>query len=171
MPAGWACYQHPLLLTDKLYTCPQYTADDFSFADAPRPFKNPHFQRNAATGKRTKTLKQVLALEKERVDGVLEASKAAGAVGSVSREVVSGESALRSFQWRMWRGSSRCIALADYWEKLTPFPLLAASTVEAPPSLMPQKRYCDVTGLEVRCVRRMGPDRAVHSFSCVGSIR
>lgn len=24
------------------------------------------------------------------------------------------------------------------------------ATVEAPPSLLPQKRYCDVTGLEVR---------------------
>jgi INO80 complex subunit C len=49
----------------------QYTASQFSFAAAPKPFKNPHFTRHSAPGgpgKRNKTLKQILTLERERVD-------------------------------------------------------------------------------------------------------
>jgi hypothetical protein len=45
----------------------------------PKPFKNPHYSVKAAGGKRNKSLKQILALERERVDR-LEAAKREGRI-------------------------------------------------------------------------------------------
>ncbi|KAI5479246.1 hypothetical protein MNV49_003940 [Pseudohyphozyma bogoriensis] len=73
-----------------------------NYADAPRPFKNPAYQSKASSGKRNKTLKQVVTIEKEG-----------------ERERIEKDPSCVTF-----------------------------SSVEAPPSILPQKRYCDVTGLE-----------------------
>lgn len=56
---------------------PQYTADEFNYADSPRPFKNLAYSRpgQGQHGKRNKSLKQILALERERVDRLLEERK------------------------------------------------------------------------------------------------
>lgn len=152
----------------------QYTAEDFSFADAPRPFKNPYFQRTAATGKRTKSLKQIMILERERVDALLEAKKASvlhtvpeepseatpnappneGVVPAPETErklqqafqqVVSCQSPYLSvLSWR----KRALIGLTPPAPRFRSNATVAS--VDAPPSLMPQKRYCDITGLEVR---------------------
>lgn len=49
-------------------------ADHYSYASAPRPFKNPYFRPSWAStgtgGKRNKPLKQVLVIERERVDKI-----------------------------------------------------------------------------------------------------
>ncbi|BGP56124.1 hypothetical protein JCM8202_005891 [Rhodotorula sphaerocarpa] len=120
-----------------------YTAEDFSFADAPRPFKNPYFQRTAATGKRTKSLKQIMILERERVDALLEAKKAS-VLHTVPEE------------------PSEATPNAPPNEGVVPAPeterklqqafqqVVSFASVDAPPSLMPQKRYCDITGLEAK---------------------
>jgi hypothetical protein len=66
----------------------QLTADDFNYANSPRPFKNPYFTRGAATvgARKNKALKQVLALERERIDRILEERKAA-ALAKVDEEL------------------------------------------------------------------------------------
>ncbi|GAA5983722.1 hypothetical protein JCM10908_000395 [Rhodotorula pacifica] len=105
-------------------------AEDLSFADAPRPFKSPYYSQRIAsvTGKRTKALKQIMTLERERVDALLEAKKA---------QVLANESESASLdtEAKLQRAFQEVVSFAS---------------VEAPPSLMPQKRYCDITGLEAK---------------------
>ncbi|KWU41932.1 hypothetical protein RHOSPDRAFT_22040, partial [Rhodotorula sp. JG-1b] len=107
---------------------PQLTAEELSFADAPRPFKNPYYLNRTTAGpgggggKRTKALKQIMALERERVDQLLEAKK---------QQVTGGHDA----EARLQQAFHQVVSFAS---------------VEAPPSLLPQKRYCDITGLEAK---------------------
>merc|ERR1712230_336175 len=79
-----------------------------SFADDARPFKDPAYVRRNAN-RRNKTVKQITAGERERLDKL---AKLEADVDAYKRES------------------------------------LAFTTIDAPPSLIPAKRYCDVTGLE-----------------------
>ncbi|GAA5972675.1 hypothetical protein JCM8115_006494 [Rhodotorula mucilaginosa] len=106
------------------------TAEELSFADTPRPFKNPYYLNRTTAGpgggggKRTKALKQIMALERERVDQLLEAKK---------QQLVAGA------------GDDAEAQLQQAFHQVVSF-----ASVEAPPSLLPQKRYCDITGLEAK---------------------
>lgn len=127
-------------------------ADNYSYAAAPRPWKNPYFKPSwAATGsggKRNKPLKQVLVLERERVDKLqrerretVERLRAEGQTvpSALCTEIVSCTSQYAAVD-------ARRMPIADLTANNT-----VASSVEAPPSIIPPKKYCDVTGLEVRC--------------------
>ncbi|GAA5863543.1 hypothetical protein JCM3774_006518 [Rhodotorula dairenensis] len=109
------------------------TAEELSFADAPRPFKNPYYAHRTAAGgggaKRTKALKQIMTLERDRVDALLEQKKA-----QVLAEA-GAESDPADTEVRLQQAFQQVVSFAS---------------VEAPPSLMPQKRYCDITGLEAK---------------------
>jgi hypothetical protein len=84
-------------------------SDDFSFAEAPRRFKNPYYKKTLGAGKRNKSLKQILAGERDRVDKVAkegreaeELKRAQGLEVIKEREVVTCE--YRAVGW----GRERC---------------------------------------------------------------
>jgi hypothetical protein len=47
---------------------------------------------------------------------------------------------------------------------------LADISVEAPPSVLPQKHYCDITGLEVSLILHLLRIRLSMCFGCAGSL-
>ncbi|GAA5840327.1 hypothetical protein JCM9279_002347 [Rhodotorula babjevae] len=136
-----------------------YTADEFNFADAPRPFRNPNYSRpgqGAGQGKRNKSLKQILALERERVDRLLEDRKLR-VLASVDEDLgpapaqdadMQGEGAAvarEPTEADLARAAETERRLQEAFQEVVSY-----SSIEAPPSLLPQKRYCDVTGLEAK---------------------
>ncbi|GAA5937575.1 hypothetical protein JCM3775_001274 [Rhodotorula graminis] len=138
-----------------------YTADEFNFADAPRPFRNPNYSRpgqGAGQGKRNKSLKQILALERERVDRLLEDRKLR-VLASIDEDLgpaptpaqdadMQGEgtaAAREPTEADIARAAETERRLQDAFQEV-----ISYASIEAPPSLLPQKRYCDVTGLEAK---------------------
>ncbi|KAL8276191.1 hypothetical protein RQP46_011403 [Phenoliferia psychrophenolica] len=101
-------------------------AEEYSYTDVPRPFRNPEYRKNV--NRRNKTLKQILAAERERVDKLAkeqrEQDEAARAAGADPMDV---------------DGQAKRVAFSE---------MVTYASVEAPPSLIPSKKYCDVTGLE-----------------------
>lgn len=88
----------------------------------PRPFKSiPSKPRNA---RRNKNLKQILQDEQKAL-AALAAESSEAPIGSTTKASVRGRSGrtlrVEGLQW---------------------------SDIDAPPSLLPQKKYCDITGLE-----------------------
>jgi len=74
----------------------QLTAESLSYFPHPKPFKNPHYSRTETgqiASKRNKSLKQILVLERERVDRILEGKKMAvlEEAGEVEEEEGMGE--------------------------------------------------------------------------------
>lgn len=50
----------------------QALAEELSYYDAPKPFKNPNYKKNqGSAGRRSKNLKAIVALERERVDRIM----------------------------------------------------------------------------------------------------
>jgi len=92
-------------------------AEQLSYLNNPRPFKNPHYTKNV--NRRTKNLKNVLTQERER------------------------ERAERERK-RQEREENMAIDGETAQEEDMP----TYSSIEAPPSVLPQKHYCDITGLE-----------------------
>ncbi|KAM0791166.1 hypothetical protein ACM66B_005650 [Microbotryomycetes sp. NB124-2] len=96
-----------------------FTAEEASFADTWRPFKNrAYFAQRAASSKRNKTLKQVLIIERERVEQKLQ-------------------------QQKLEREQNPDQHLPE---------VVSFMTVDAAPSVIPPKKYCDITGLEGKYV-------------------
>ncbi|GAA5961435.1 hypothetical protein JCM21900_004008 [Sporobolomyces salmonicolor] len=129
---------------------PALTADDLSYADVPRPFKNPHHVRaqTGGAGKRSKSLKQILVMERERVDRVLEGKKRrVDEVGETEGMEVDPERGGEGTGRERERERAREERLQEAFGEVVSY-----ASVEAPPSLMPQKKYCDVTGLEAKYV-------------------
>ncbi|KAK4051097.1 chromatin-remodeling complex subunit ies6 [Microbotryomycetes sp. JL221] len=96
-----------------------FTADQVSFTMKPKPFKQTSYfesKRTTTTNKRTKNLKQVLLIERERVETKLQQQK------------------LENNQ-------------TNYQDQVVSF-----MTVDAAPSVIPPKKYCDITGLEAHYV-------------------
>ncbi|KAM0752411.1 hypothetical protein T439DRAFT_324494 [Meredithblackwellia eburnea MCA 4105] len=111
-------------------------ADEYSYATVDRSFKNQDYRKNL--NRRNKTLKQILATERERVDKLAkdkreqeEAAKAAALESGTETAPMQVDGASSS--------KAASTAFAD---------MVTYSSVEAPPSLQPAKKYCDVTGLE-----------------------
>ncbi|GAA5820446.1 hypothetical protein JCM11251_005631 [Rhodosporidiobolus azoricus] len=121
------------------------TADDFNYANDPRPFKNPYYTRGTTTvgSRKNKSLKQIMTLERERIDRILDERKEA-AFAKVDAEIgaeTEDESAEKKEERRRRREEAFQRVMED---------VVSYATIEAPPSLLPQKRYCDVTGLEAK---------------------
>ncbi|KAK9470557.1 uncharacterized protein V1510DRAFT_369945 [Dipodascopsis tothii] len=100
---------------------PNFTLADADITTMPKPFRNPAYKHPA---RRIKNLKQLVSDEQKRIDQLFEAQRArdrgedkAGAHGAVP-------------------GAGKNL-----------FDLPNYMSVEAPPSVMPRKWYCDVTGL------------------------
>lgn len=97
-----------------------------SYLSSPRPFKNPGYAKNV--NRRAKNVKTMLGQERERERQERERRR-------LQREQamdVDGEGGA---------GPPDPDALAD--EDLPSY-----LSIEAPPSVLPQKHYCDITGLE-----------------------
>jgi INO80 complex subunit C len=105
--------------------------ESLSYAHYPRPFKNPAYTKN--TNRRAKSAKQVLGAEREREKLGREKAKSQGMDVDWTEDPEAG--ACESFS----RGHSSNLLMAP-----------TVTSVDAPPSVVPQKRYCDITGLEVR---------------------
>ncbi|GJE92336.1 hypothetical protein PsYK624_084900 [Phanerochaete sordida] len=96
-------------------------AEQLSFLHYPKPFKNPSYTKNV--NRRTKNLKAVLTQERER-------------------ERVERERRRQEREEKMDVDGSG--AAEDEQEEELP----TYSSIEAPPSVLPQRKYCDITGLE-----------------------
>ncbi|KAI9510694.1 hypothetical protein F5148DRAFT_976402, partial [Russula earlei] len=96
-------------------------AEQLSILSSPRPFKNPAYTKNAS--RRTKNLKAVLGQEREREKLERERRRAE------REEAMEIDGA----------PPARFMAEDDMPSYLF---------IEAPPSVLPQRRYCDITGLE-----------------------
>ncbi|KAF8218255.1 hypothetical protein K438DRAFT_21953 [Mycena galopus ATCC 62051] len=91
-------------------------AEQLSYLEAPRPFKNPHYAKK--TSRRSKNLKAVLTQERER------------------------EKAERERR-RLEKIESGMDVDGEQEEEIPTY-----TSIEAPPSLLPPRHYCDITGLE-----------------------
>ncbi|KAF5371354.1 hypothetical protein D9615_009706 [Tricholomella constricta] len=93
-------------------------AEQLSYLHNPRPFKNPNYTKNV--NRRTKNLKNVLSQERERERAERERRRQEKLEGtSMDVDGDEGEEDIPSY-----------------------------TSIEAPPSVLPQKHYCDITGLE-----------------------
>ncbi|KAF9488793.1 hypothetical protein BDN71DRAFT_407257 [Pleurotus eryngii] len=98
-------------------------SEQLSYLHNPRPFKNPNYTKN--TNRRTKNLKAVLGQEKER------------------------ERAERERRRQQKLNSMEVDEGAEHKDSsVEEEDLPTYSSIEAPPSFLPQRRYCDITGLE-----------------------
>jgi len=95
-------------------------SEQLSYLHLPRPFKNPNYSKNV--NRRTKNLKTVLSQERERE--------------RLERERRRHE---RSEDMDV-DGRDHSHAIEEEMPTYT--------SIEAPPSVLPQKHYCDITGLE-----------------------
>ncbi|KAH9075596.1 hypothetical protein EDB83DRAFT_2259061 [Lactarius deliciosus] len=96
-------------------------AEQLSILSAPRPFKNPAYTKNAS--RRTKNLKTVLGQERERE--------------RLERE-----------KRRKEREEAMEVDGATSVSPVVEDDMPSYLSIEAPPSVLPQRRYCDITGLE-----------------------
>ncbi|KAF4610127.1 hypothetical protein D9613_010406 [Agrocybe pediades] len=97
-------------------------AVQLSYLHHPRPFKNPNYTKNV--NRRAKNLKNVLTAERERERAEREARR------------LEREEAARA-------NPNAAAAAGDIPEEAPTY-----TTIEAPPSLIPHKHLCDITGLE-----------------------
>ncbi|KAJ7083630.1 hypothetical protein B0H15DRAFT_850205 [Mycena belliarum] len=94
-------------------------AEQLSYLDNPRPFKNPNYAKKTGF-RRSKNLKAVLTQERERERAERERRRVERLENGMD---VDGEPPIE--------------------EEIPTY-----TSIEAPPSLMPQRHYCDITGLE-----------------------
>ncbi|OBZ77919.1 Chromatin-remodeling complex subunit ies6, partial [Grifola frondosa] len=120
-PKGSTKRKNTTIYSDDSPTPPVVTlAEQLSYLNDPRPFKNPNYVKN--TNRRTKNLKAVLTQERERE--------------RLERE-------------RRRQEKEESMDIDGQPRESTPeedIPTYAS--IEAPPSVLPQRRYCDITGLE-----------------------
>ncbi|KAI0041363.1 hypothetical protein FA95DRAFT_1584763 [Auriscalpium vulgare] len=95
--------------------------EQMSILHSPRPFKNPAYTKN--TNRRTKNLKAVLGQERERE--------------RLERE-----------RRRVEREEAMDVDANGAAERHEDEDLPSYASIEAPPSFLPQRHYCDITGLE-----------------------
>ncbi|KAJ7242957.1 hypothetical protein C8J57DRAFT_1366599 [Mycena rebaudengoi] len=95
-------------------------AEQLSYLENPRPFKNPNYVKKSS--RRSKNLKAVLTQERERERAEREKRRLEKIENEDGMDV-DGEPAIE--------------------EEIPTY-----TSIEAPPSLLPQRHYCDITGLE-----------------------
>ncbi|KAJ7198842.1 hypothetical protein GGX14DRAFT_573281 [Mycena pura] len=109
-------------------------AEQLSFLDYPRPFKNPHYVKKAF--RRSKNVKAVLTQERER-ERVERERRRLERIES-GMEVDGEPSVEEDFPTCEYLSIARSQLLTARVD----------TSIEAPPSLLPQRHYCDITGLE-----------------------
>ncbi|KIJ15787.1 hypothetical protein PAXINDRAFT_133026 [Paxillus involutus ATCC 200175] len=100
-------------------------AEQLSFLHSPRPFKNPTYAKNV--NRRTKNLKTVLGQERERERADRERRR-------LERE---------EREQAMDVDGAPALVQAEVEEDVPTY-----TSIEAPPSLLPPRHYCDITGLD-----------------------
>ncbi|KAH8928123.1 hypothetical protein BT69DRAFT_1277323 [Atractiella rhizophila] len=106
----------------------QSPAETLSYSGAPRPWKNPNFTKyqDSRNSRKNKNLKQILTQERERA-AAIRAEREAKKNSTAGEDVVM-EDQEDGGDWMCYHN------------------------YQAPPSLLPPKKYCDVTGLEAKYV-------------------
>ncbi|KAI0079153.1 hypothetical protein K474DRAFT_1659448 [Panus rudis PR-1116 ss-1] len=120
MPPKGATRKRPPTNEDASIPSTPTLAEQLSYLHSPRPFKNPKYTKNA--NRRTKNLKTVLTQEREKE--------------RAERE--------RRRQEREERMDVDGQGIDNTPEEEIP----TYSSIEAPPSVLPPRRFCDITGLE-----------------------
>ncbi|KLO11202.1 hypothetical protein SCHPADRAFT_855736 [Schizopora paradoxa] len=115
-------------------------AETLSYLNEPRPFKNRAYTKNA--NRRTKNLKTVLTQERERERVERERRRAereeeTEAGDGEEKMDVDGDAPTPPPTLKKRSPSS------EEEEEMPTY-----SSIEAPPSILPQKHFCDITGLE-----------------------
>ncbi|KAH9914174.1 uncharacterized protein BXZ73DRAFT_106669 [Epithele typhae] len=120
-PKGVGKRKTTVIYSDDSPTPPVPTlAEQLSYLHYARPFKNPHYTKNV--NRRTKNLKAVLTQERER------------------------EKNEREKRRQEREGNMEVDGQAPPDDAEEDLPTYAS--IEAPPSVLPQRRFCDITGLE-----------------------
>ncbi|CAG7853276.1 SubName: Full=Uncharacterized protein {ECO:0000313/EMBL:CCA75944.1} [Serendipita indica DSM 11827] len=126
----------------------------------PKPFKNPAYTKNST--RRTQTLKTLLSREKERDKAVrAELSRRRTGVDTIEE---GADAKMEDGQKQAYDGEDRMdldpavkrpvipeftLDEVDISEGIMdPDDIPSYFSIEAPPSFIPMKRYCDITGLE-----------------------
>ncbi|KAJ7746324.1 hypothetical protein B0H16DRAFT_961607 [Mycena metata] len=113
-------------------------AEQLSYLENPRPFKNPNYVKKTSA-RRSKNLKAVLTQERERERAEREKRRLEKIENGMD---VDGEPSIEEEEVL----TCECL---PFWSALTwVIQSLLDTSIEAPPSLLPQKHYCDITGLE-----------------------
>jgi hypothetical protein len=123
---------------------PQTFAEQLSYLHHPRPFKNPHYTKNV--NRRVKNLKNVLAQEREREKQERE-KRRLEKEQEMNVDSVPSTPAYTGFE----EDTPTCASYVDF-VSLIIIIILSDTSIEAPPSLLPPKKYCDITGLEVSII-------------------
>ncbi|KAL4074398.1 hypothetical protein J3A83DRAFT_4371674 [Scleroderma citrinum] len=119
-------------------------AEQLSFLHSPRPFKNPSYTKNL--NRRTKNLKTVLTQERERERAERERKRQQKEEQERAAEVAMDVDTDNNAKKGGGNGGSVLSRLrsGEFLEDDVP----TYTSIEAPPSLLPPRHYCDITGLE-----------------------
>ncbi|PPQ63538.1 hypothetical protein CVT24_004768 [Panaeolus cyanescens] len=109
-------------------------AAQLSYLHSPRPFKNPNYTKNI--NRRAKNLKAVLGQERERERAEREARRLE------REEKLKQEAENAEGRDKMNVDSATTVNMDEEEEAPT------YTTIEAPPSVLPHRHLCDITGLE-----------------------
>jgi len=124
-------------------------AEQYSYLHTHKPFKNPHYTKN--TQRRVKNLKTILGQEREYEKTDRERCHQARVEAEAQerfRMDVDGEG-VRSQTREDDEETATCVYDFSGQVHNNDCSLDADTSIEAPPSVLPQSRYCDITGLEV----------------------
>ena len=130
----------------------QTLAEHLSLLHLPRPFKSTTYARNPT--RRTKNLKNVLGQERERERAARERRRVAREERAAMAVDPGGEA--MHVDGDGDTGETRDDEEDDVPTCTSPTPRRAPAhpptdtSIEAPPSLLPPRHYCDITGLDVR---------------------
>ncbi|KAJ3752572.1 hypothetical protein EV360DRAFT_97371 [Lentinula raphanica] len=113
-------------------------AEQMSYLHLPRPFKNPGYTKNV--NRRAKNLKNVMGQEREREKAERERRRVEKMEKTEKTEQdVQGQDAM-DVDEKVYENHD---VFVDVEEEIPTY-----LSIEAPPSFLPQKHYCDITGLK-----------------------
>lgn len=112
-------------------------AEQLSFLHYPRPFKNPNYTKNL--NRRTKNLKTVLTQERERERAERERRRLEKEEQERKADDAMDVDTTNNANEEKTSTSHSVVLDED---------IPTYTSIEAPPSLLPPRHYCDITGLE-----------------------
>ncbi|EIW75863.1 hypothetical protein CONPUDRAFT_169115 [Coniophora puteana RWD-64-598 SS2] len=115
-------------------------SEQLSYLQYARPFKNPNYTKGV--GRRTKILKTVLGQERERERQERERKRLE------REEKEAGEGEAMDVDVKREEGEKAKAKAATPGVVVVEEEVPTYLSIEAPPSLLPQRHYCDITGLE-----------------------
>ncbi|KAG8965241.1 chromatin-remodeling complex subunit ies6 [Tulasnella sp. 419] len=123
---------------------PLSLAETLSYQSNPRPFKNPNYVKSAAARK-ARPVKVMLLAEREREEREIRYHRKRRQEKAEREKDTENRMDVDEQPPDDEKNSEKN---SEESEVLDDEELVFYSTLEAPPSLMPQKRFCDITGLE-----------------------